>query len=47
MMRREIAKISTNTDKLWFPVYHPLFKDDSGNPIPQGWVNLSFELLPK
>ena len=33
-------------DKIWFPVFHSEYIDKDGHPIPQGYVRLSFELMP-
>lgn len=34
------------TDRCWYHVYHPLKLDETGKPISQGQVRLSFELMP-
>eukprot|EP01016_Furgasonia_blochmanni_P049256 TRINITY_DN7455_c0_g1_i2.p1 TRINITY_DN7455_c0_g1~~TRINITY_DN7455_c0_g1_i2.p1 ORF type:complete len:1220 (-),score=269.58 TRINITY_DN7455_c0_g1_i2:385-4044(-) len=46
-MKKKIKeKDYMETDRIWFQVFHPEVLDDKGNPVPQGRVLLSFELMP-
>lgn len=46
-MRRRIRGSGQETKKLWFDVYHPECRDEYGNKLSQGRVNMSFEIVPE
>jgi len=45
MRQIAIGKQVRVSDSIWYNVFHPLQNDDTGKPVTQGRVLLSFELL--
>jgi len=46
-MKRRVTGRSgiIETDKLWFDAYHPEVKDEDGNPLSQGKLAVTFEMV--
>lgn len=46
-MKKFNSVTNKTTDRWWVAVTHPDAQDKDGNPVPQGFIEISIEILPK
>ena len=46
-MKKFDLKTKKNSDRFWVAFTHPEAKDDKENYIPQGYAEISIEIMPK
>jgi hypothetical protein len=40
-------KVETVTDRWWIAMFHPEAVDKNGDKVPQGFCQISLEIIPK